>query len=150
MEAEDFGEGVVEPQPGRRAAEQMKVLGEAAPDFARIGLDRAAVDPRHAEVLETHALAVEHAMHVVVGNDEQPRRIGERRVVGEPLRIGVAVRADDRQAGDRRVERARNVARLGIGGKQSVRVQREGRGGNGHGRSLQEKGFTLGYLDWTA
>ncbi len=55
-EAKDFREGVVEPEPGRRAAEQMKVLGETAPDFARIGLDRAAIDPRHAQVLEAHAL----------------------------------------------------------------------------------------------
>ncbi len=116
-EAKDFREGVVEPEPGRRAAEQMKVLGETAPDFARIGFDRAAVDARHAQVLETHALAVEHAMHVVVGNDEQPRRVGERRVVRKPLRIRVAVRADDRQLGDRSVERAGDVARLAIGGK---------------------------------
>lgn len=96
MEAEDFGEGVVEPEPGRRAAEQVKVLGEPAPDFSRIGLDRAAVAPRHAKVLEAHALTVKHTMHIVVGNDEQPRRVGEGRVVREPLRVSMAVRAEDR------------------------------------------------------
>ena len=100
----------------------MKVLGEPAPDFSRFGLDRAAVDSRHAEVLEAHVLTVEHAMHIVVGNDEQPRRIGEGRIVREPLRVGVAVRAEDRQPGDRSVEPARDVARLAVGGEQSVWV----------------------------
>ena len=144
MEAEDFREGVVEPEPGRRAAEQMKVVGEAAPDLAWIGFYRAAVGPRHAQVLETRALTVEHAMHVVVGNDEQPCRVGEGSVVGEPSRVGVAVRTDDRQLGDRSVEVACYGARFGLGGEKPVWVERERRRGNGHGRSLRVNVFCDG------
>ena len=36
--------------------------------------------------------------HVVVGRDQQRGRVGERDVVGQPLRRHVAVRGDDRQA----------------------------------------------------
>ena len=82
-------------------------------------------------------------MHVVVGHDEQPRRIGEGRVVGEPLRIGVAVRADDRQLGDRRVE-PRAMSRVSrIGGKQSVRMQRKRATGKRSWPSLQWNGFAI-------
>ena len=79
----------------------MKVFGEAPPDAPRIGLDVAAVEPRHAHRLRRNALTVKHAMHVMVGHNEQPRRIRKGQVVGEPLRIGVTVRADDRQLFDR-------------------------------------------------
>ena len=61
----------------------------------------------------------------MVGDDEQLRWIGERRVVGEPLRIGVPVRAQDRQFGDRRMKLAGDRAGLRFGGKQTVRVQAE-------------------------
>ena len=117
--------------PRRRAAEQMIVRGERVPDPACVLLDRRAVPARDAEVLEPHALAVEHPEHVVIGRDEQRRRIRERRVVGEPLRIGVPVRADDRQVLDRRVEASREVARRRVGGKQPVGMEIERNPGHG-------------------
>ena len=66
VDAEQLAERLVEPEPRRRAAEQMIVLGERAPDLSRVGLDRAAVAARDAQLLERHALAVEHAENVVV------------------------------------------------------------------------------------
>ena len=83
---------MIEPQAGRRAGEETVMLGEAPPDASRIGFDRAAVDARHAEILQRHALAVEHAKDVMVRRHEELRRIGERLVLREPARIGVAVR----------------------------------------------------------
>ena len=78
VEAEHRLERVVEPEPRRRAAQQVVVLGEAAPDRAAVGLGRAAVGARHAEVGERHALRVQHAEDVVVGGDEELRRVGKR------------------------------------------------------------------------
>ena len=124
VEAEDRLEGMVEPEPRRRAAQQVVVLGEAAPDRAAVGLGRAAVGARHAEVGERHALRAEHAEDVVVGDDEELRRIGERQVLGVPARVGVAVRADDRQVAHLGVERARKAPHRGIGRKQPVRIQK--------------------------
>ena len=72
-------------------------------------------------------------MDVVIRDDEQPGRIGEGRVVGEPARIGVAVRAHDREPFDRAVELSRHVPHGGLGGEQAVGVKGEGRSLNGHG-----------------
>ena len=74
-EAEQGREGVVEPHPRRRAAKEMVMRRETAPDRARVALDDAALLRGDAEILEPHALAVEHAENIVVGNDEQRRRI---------------------------------------------------------------------------
>ena len=109
----------------------MIVGGERPPDAARVQLDRSAVAARDAEVLEPDALAVEHPEHVVVRRDEQRRRVRERRVVGEPLRIGVPMRAHDRQVLDRRVEAPRKVARRGIGGEEAVGMKVDGYPGHG-------------------
>jgi hypothetical protein len=43
------------------------------------------------------SLAVEHPETVMIRRDEERGRVGEGLVVGVPLRIGVTVRADDRQ-----------------------------------------------------
>ena len=51
-------------------------------------------------VVQIDALAVQHPVQVVVRRQQQLGGVGERRVAGEPLRIGVAVRADDRQIAD--------------------------------------------------
>ena len=107
---------MVEPQPGRRAAKQIIVLGKAPPDRPAVGLDRRAVEGRHAEILQPHALAEQHAEDVVVGHDEQLRRIRERLVQRIPARIGVAVRADDRQVLDAGIEVAGERARMRFGG----------------------------------
>ena len=68
------------------------MLREQTPDLARIGLDRTAVDAGNAEIFERHALAVEHAEHIMIGRDEQLRGIGEGKVLGEPARVGMAMR----------------------------------------------------------
>ena len=67
----------VEPHARRRAAEQVIVSREHAPDLARVALGGAAIDARDAEFLERDALAVEHAEHVVIGREQQAGRIGE-------------------------------------------------------------------------
>ena len=121
--SQHFREGMVEPQPGRRAAEQMKILRETPPDPARVAsrLRRRRASARRS--FRGDALAVEHAVHVVVGHDEKPSRIRERLVVGEPLRVGMAMRADDRQVGDRPVKLARDRPRRRIRRKQPIRME---------------------------
>ena len=104
----------------------MVALGEKPPDGARVRRDRAAVTARDAEILQRDALAVEHAEDVMVRHHEQPRRIGERLVLGVPARIGVAVRGDDRQGLDVVVEAPRHGAGGRIGRKKPVLVNQHG------------------------
>ncbi len=102
----------------------MIMAREEPPRRARIGR-RHAVAIGHAKRVERHTLAVEHAIEIMIGGEQQARRVGPRRVVREPARIGVAVRAGDRRIRDRGVERPRDIARYGVGRKQPVRVQRQ-------------------------
>ncbi len=118
---------VVEPHPTRRAAQQPVALGEAPPDRAPVGLGRPAIDPRHAEVRQRHSLRAQHPEHVMVGRDEQLRRVRKRRVLGEPARIGVPVRAEDGKVGYAREQRAREATRRRLDGEQPVRVQQRHR-----------------------
>ena len=83
---------VVEPRTGRRAAEQVVVLGEQPPHAARIHLHRRAVLARHAQRLEGHAVRVHQAQDVMVGLDDQRRRLGEGGVLRENAWIDVPVR----------------------------------------------------------
>jgi hypothetical protein len=69
-----------------------------------------------------HSLAIKHAIQIVVRGEQQVHGIAERLVIGEPGRIGVAMRADDRQVAYRRVQRARQRARPDVGRKKAVRV----------------------------
>ncbi len=140
VDAEHRRERVVEPHARGRAAEQVKVFGERVPYPARVRRDRTAIVARNAQVLESYALAVEHPEHVVVRRDEQRRGVGERRVVGEPLRIGVAVRTDDGQILHRRVQAARESADRRVGGEQPVGIQVER---NGHVGVLENDGGSL-------
>ena len=87
-----------------------------------------AVGAGHAQVLHRHALAVEHAEDIVVGRDQQLGRIGEGFVQREPGRIGVAVRADDRQVLDFGIQPAGHGARLRIRWKQAIRMKFQGLG----------------------
>src|SRR5690606_33149325 len=103
--------------------EEVEVLGKQLPDAPRVLLHRAAVERRDAETLEGDALRVEHARHVVVGDDEQRCRVGEPLVGREQLRIDVAVRADEGKACDAFVQRRRDAARLGLRIEVAVRVQ---------------------------
>jgi hypothetical protein len=93
--AEHLAEGLVEPELRRRAAEQVVVLGERAPNPGTVGLGRLAVEGPHAESLQRHALAVEHAHQVVVPGDQLDGRIGHRGIGGQAAGVAVAVRADD-------------------------------------------------------
>jgi hypothetical protein len=107
-------ERVIEPDARRRSPEERMVAGENVPDLARILLDRSTVAPRDAEILEAHTLAVEHPENIMVRCNEQRRRIGERCVVGEPLRIGMPMRAHDRQILHRRIQCAGERALAGL------------------------------------
>src|SRR5215471_12466329 len=104
-DAEDLLERVVEPDSRRSAAEQVIVCSEASPDLARIWLHSATITPRDRQVLQPQSLTVEHAEDVMIRRDEQSGRIAERLVVCEPLRVGMAMGADDGQVLDRRVQR---------------------------------------------
>ncbi len=61
--------------------------------------DSASVSSRlaDAERLERHPAGVEQPRDVVVGRDEQRRRVGERAVVEQQARVDVPVGRDDRQ-----------------------------------------------------
>gem|GEM_PF-793842 len=119
-DAEHLGQRMLPPQPARGGAESVPVRGDGAPDPARVGLHGPAVEPRHAEILQPDTLAVQHAQHVVVRDHQQLGRVRERRVIGEPCRIGVAVRADDRQAGDLGIQPPRDRAIPGIRREQAI------------------------------
>ncbi|MNN20270.1 hypothetical protein D3C81_1335420 [compost metagenome] len=123
IDAEGLGIDPVVPHARRRAPEQMIVLGEAPPDLAWVRLDRAAVGPRHPQVLHRHPLRVQHAEDVVVRRDQQLGRVGEIFIAGEPTGVGVTVRADDRQALYFGVEASRHAAGVGVGREQTVGVQ---------------------------
>src|SRR5690606_7642267 len=86
------------------------------------------------ERVQADALAVEHAEHVVVRHQQQLGGVGEGLVAGPPGRIGVAMRADDRQPGHLRVQATGDRALRGIGREQAVFVQAERlRGGHDFG-----------------
>ncbi|MNX42751.1 hypothetical protein D3C86_731760 [compost metagenome] len=123
VDAEGLGIDPVVPHARRRAPEQMIVLGEAPPDLAWVRLDRAAVGPRHPQVLHRHPLRVQHAEDVVVGRDQQLGRVGEVFIAREPTGVGVTVRANDRQTLHFGVEASRHAAGVGVGREQTVGVQ---------------------------
>ena len=113
VDAEDALELVRQPGAARRAAEQIEVVREPLPDRARIGFDRAAVEPWDAERLHRHALRVEHADDVVIRDDDQRCRVREGLVERQQLRIDVAMRADERQRSEFVVQRLRGGAHGG-------------------------------------
>ena len=124
-DAEHFVERVIEPEARRRSPEKRIAVGENVPDLARVLLDRSTVAPRNAEVLEADALAIEHPEHIMIRRNEQGGRIGERCVVGEPLRIGMPMRAHDRQVLHRRVQCAGERALARLRGEQTVGIELE-------------------------
>jgi hypothetical protein len=117
---EDRGERAFQPEPRRRAAEQVPVVREQPPDRPGVGLDRGTGTAGHAEAGDRDALAEQHPGDVVVRHDEQPGRVGERLVVGQQAGIDVAVRRDQRQGGRERVELAGDVSLAGFGREQQV------------------------------
>src|SRR3546814_17019732 len=72
------------------------------------------------DLLQRNALAVEHAEDVMIGDDQQACRIAEGGVVGEPGGIGMAVRRDDRQMLDLRIQPPRDRPRGRVGREQAV------------------------------
>ena len=59
----------------------------------------------------------------MVGRHEQLRGVGKRLVLSKPARIGMAVRADDRQIAHLFVQRAGQIAGAALGREQAVVVQ---------------------------
>ena len=108
--AEDLGELGLQPEAHRRSAEDVPMRAQRAPDLARRRLVELALPD--AERVKLHAARVQQARHVVIGRDEQARRILERLIVEEDPRIDVAVRGDHRQfPRRRRTAGARSPAR---------------------------------------
>ncbi|BCJ56775.1 hypothetical protein Jiend_01970 [Micromonospora endophytica] len=128
MDAEDLGEGLLQPQPGRGAPEQVPVLDETPPDGAAVGLHRAAVAAGHAQLARGDALAEQHPGQVVVRHDEQLGRVGEGLVLGQQRRVDVPVRGDDGQLLHQRVQLPGQRALARFGGEEQVG---SGRGGHG-------------------
>jgi len=125
IDSEDVGECPIEPQTGRGSPEHVIVAGERIPDLAGIGLHGCAIASRYSEPLQRHTQAVEHAQQVVVRRDQQAGGIAEAHVIGEPLRIRMAVRTYDRQPLDVLIQAASHAACVRIGREQAVRVQHE-------------------------
>ena len=69
---------------------------------------------------------MEHPEDVVIGNDQQLRRIGERSILGIPPRLGMPVRAQQRQVFDAGKEGAGNGTSLWLGIEQAVIVKQCG------------------------
>ena len=139
VEIEDLRAHVVEPEPRRRSAEQMIMSGKRPPRAAAVrgrALPVAGADP---ERLERDPLAVEHPVEVVIRRDEQLHGVGEVLVRGEPARVGVTVRAHDRQSGDRGVQPTSDGACRRLGGKQPILGQDERwvRSAASHGASIR-------------
>src|SRR5439155_14816890 len=114
---------VIEPDTRRCAAKNVEKLRKTVPDLAHVALDYAAIASRNRQILQRHALAVEHAEDVMVRRDEQRRRIAEWLIVREPLRVGVPVRAHDRQVFHRCIEPTREVALRGIGREEAIGME---------------------------
>ena len=86
---------VVQPRAGRRCVKQIVVVSEALPDFGWIRLAGRPILAWDAEILERDTVRIEQAEYVVVGLNEEGRRLRERCVFRQNPRIDVAVRRDD-------------------------------------------------------
>ena len=121
-ETEDLRKRVVQPQPGRRATEQVVMFSETPPDFPVVGFHPPAtvID---AELSEADSLAVQHPEQVVIGLYQQFCRVRERLVPGKPGDIRVTVGADDRQVGRFRVKTPGYGTHRGLNREQAIGVQ---------------------------
>ena len=131
VEAEHFDEDLLQPKARRGAEEQVPVVGEELPDVARVDVGTGAIAAGNAKGVEIDAARVKHPEDVVVGNDQQFGRVGEGGIVGEPGRIAVAVRGDDRHPVEALVELAGDAPLYRIVGKQPVGIE-GGRVGHGY------------------
>ena len=127
VEAEHLAEHMPQPHRRGRTAEQMGMLGKGAPGSARIGR-RHARFVGHAQRVQRHALRIEHAINIVIRREQQFGGVRPVGVGGEPGRIGVPVRADDRQPGHFGIERAGDLPRAVLGREQPVGIELQGPG----------------------
>ena len=79
---------------------------------------------RVAQFFQPHALRVEHPKQVVIWLEQQLGGVAEGLVERKPGRVGMPVRADDRQVPDARIKLARDAADFLVRRKQTVFVQR--------------------------
>ena len=108
---------------------------EQAPRLARVHVGAGAVGTWDAQRVEADALAAEHPEQVVVGDQKQLGRLGERLVESEQRRVDVAVGAHDREITSVVVDRARGATLGGVGREKAVGVEGQGVGhGVGGGR----------------
>src|SRR6185312_13427231 len=114
---EHLVELIIQPGAGWRTAKQIVVLAEQLPYAPRLTLQ---------QVFQRHAVGVQQAQDVVVGLNDQRRRLRKRRVLGENARIHMAVRRDDRQRLRLFVQRARGAPDRGIGIEKAVGIQTVG------------------------
>ena len=118
VDAEDVGELLLEPVAGGGAGEEVPVRGEDTP-----GLPGArALGAADAQLVQRHARGVQDAAQVVVGADDQGRRVREGGVVDEHLRVEVAVRGDDGQLLDVVEQPACDLPDTRVGRQQPVGV----------------------------
>jgi hypothetical protein len=94
---EDLDELMFQPVAGGRATEELPVLTKRTPDLSGVGFNRSAIESRHSKPSGLDALGSQHPEYVVIGNDQQLRWVGKWAVVGEHLRLHVAMHADQRQ-----------------------------------------------------
>jgi len=119
LKSEQLLERIVQPQTCRRSPKQIIMLGKNSPHLARI------TDLRHTnlKVIQRNALAVQHAMHVMVRLDKQCSRIRKRLVLSEPRRLGMSMRTENRQLANTIVKPSGDGTGLWICGKKSVVVK---------------------------
>ena len=97
-----MGKCVFKPLPAGSAEKAVPVLRENLEDAPRIAGLRINPD---AKILQRDALAVEHAKHIMIGNDEQFRGIAKGAVFSEPGRITMTMGRDNRQIANMLIDR---------------------------------------------
>src|ERR687888_2221647 len=98
------------------------MLGEQLPDLAGIALHRRAVARWDTECLHRYAARVQHAEDVMIGRDDERRRLGERFVLREKPGIDVSVGADEGQIANLLVQRSRRAPNRRIRIEETILV----------------------------
>ena len=78
-----------------------------------------------AQIFQPHALRIKHPEQVMIGLQQQLGGIAEGRIGGKPFRVGMPVRADDRQVRNLAIERAGNGAYGRVGREEPVGIEME-------------------------
>ena len=122
-DAEDLHQLVLEPVADRRAAKHVPVRAHPPPHGARRLLRQRPL--RDAELVEPHARRMQQPRHVVVRRHQQGCRVSEWLVLEQHARVHVPMRRDHRQLAHSAVQLARDRPDSGLGGQQTIRVERE-------------------------